>query len=124
MAETVLCRLADLDATGAKEIVLEKDGGRYPVFVIRAGGKILGYANSCPHARLPLNWKEDSFFDISRTFLFCANHAAHFDPITGACIRGPCKGQSLMPYPVRVVGDVIVSVGDAIVSVGDAIVSA
>ena len=105
----VLCTVSDLDDTGAKEIVLDKDGGRYPVFVVRAAGRIIGYENSCPHARLPLNWRPDAFFDISRTYLFCANHGAHFDPVSGHCLRGPCKGQTLTPYPVRVEGDVIIS---------------
>jgi nitrite reductase/ring-hydroxylating ferredoxin subunit len=112
MTARVLCRLADLDATGAKEIVLSKDGGRYPVFVARVGDRIVGYENACPHARLPLNFKDDAFFDISRTFLFCANHGAHFDALTGACLRGPCKGQSLKPYPVRLDGDWIVTESD------------
>jgi len=105
----VLCRLDDLNATGAKEIVLNKDGARVPVFVLKYGDHILGYLNSCPHVRLPLNWTADVFLDISGTYLFCANHGAHFDVMSGKCIRGPCKGQSLTAYPVRVEGDVIVT---------------
>jgi nitrite reductase/ring-hydroxylating ferredoxin subunit len=104
----ILCQLKDLDATGAKEIVLDQDGARVPVFVVKFGDHVLGYVNSCPHVRLPLNWKEDSFFDISRTYLFCANHGAHFDVMSGICLRGPCKGQSLKPYPVRIDGDQII----------------
>ena len=102
-----LCRRADLDATGAKEIVLDQDGARLPVFVLKFGDRILGYVNSCPHARLPLNFKDDTFFDISRTFLFCANHGAHLDVVSGKCIRRPCKGQSLTPFPIRIEGDII-----------------
>ena len=109
MAAQLLCRLSDLDATGAKEIVLDKDGARLPVFVVKYGPRILGYVNSCPHARLPLNWREDVFLDISGTYLFCANHGAHFDVDTGKCIRGPCKGQSLTPFPVRLDGDAILA---------------
>jgi nitrite reductase/ring-hydroxylating ferredoxin subunit len=105
----VLCRLEDLDATGAKEIVLNKDGARVPVFVLKYHEHILGYVNSCPHVRLPLNWTADVFLDVSGTYLFCANHGAHFDVMSGACVRGPCKGQSLTPYSVRVEGDVIVT---------------
>lgn len=105
----VLCAVSDLDATGAKEIVLERDGGLYPVFVIRAAGRVTGYVNSCPHARLPLNWRPDAFFDVSGTYLFCTGHGAHFDPLTGLCVRGPCKGQSLTPYAVRVEGGVVVA---------------
>ena len=89
--------------------MLEKDGGRYPVFVVRVGARVLGYVNSCPHVRLPLNIKDDSFFDVSRSFLFCANHGANFDPDTGLCIRGPCKGQSLKAFPVRVEGEVVIA---------------
>jgi len=107
MTSQVLCRREDLDATGAKEIVLDRDGARLPVFVLKFGERILGYVNSCPHARLPLNFKDDGFFDISGTYVFCANHGAHFDPASGKCIRGPCKGQSLTPFPIRIEGDVI-----------------
>ena len=109
MAAQELCRLSDLDATGAKEVVLTRDSGRFPVFVIRHAGRILGYENSCPHARLPLNWTDDRFFDISGTYLFCANHGAVFDPLTGLCTRGPCKGQSLKSFPVRVAGEVVIA---------------
>jgi nitrite reductase/ring-hydroxylating ferredoxin subunit len=108
----VLCRLEDLDATGAKEIVLNKDGARVPVFVLKYKDHILGYLNSCPHVRLPLNWTEDVFLDITGSFLFCANHGAHFDVMTGKCLRGPCRNQSLTPFPVRVEGDTIVAVDE------------
>ncbi|MSO72774.1 MAG: Rieske (2Fe-2S) protein [Rhodospirillaceae bacterium] len=109
MVEQVLCRLTDLDATGAREIVLDRDGARFPVFVVRVGAEIRGYVNSCPHARLPLNWKEDAFFDAMRSHLVCANHGARFDILTGKCLRGPCKGQSLVQFPVRVKGERIVA---------------
>jgi nitrite reductase/ring-hydroxylating ferredoxin subunit len=106
---TRLCSLDDLDATGAKEVVLNDAGVRFPVFVIKWQGGLRGYVNSCPHVRLPLNWREDIFFDISGSYLFCANHGAHFDAGTGACLRGPCKGKSLTPFRVRVEGADIVA---------------
>ncbi len=105
---SVLCRLSDLDATGAKEIVLDRNGARFPVFVVKSGTAVLGYVNSCPHARLPLNLKEDSFFDMSGSFLLCTNHGAHFDAASGRCLRGPCKGKALTPFPVRVDGESVV----------------
>jgi nitrite reductase/ring-hydroxylating ferredoxin subunit len=103
-----LCRLGDLAASGAKEVVLTKEGGRFPIFIVQTASGIRGYVNSCPHARLPLNAREDQFFDFSRTFLFCANHGAQFDPETGVCIRGPCKGEALKVFPVALQGDTIV----------------
>lgn len=111
---TALCRLAALDATGAKEIVLtDAAGGRLSVFVVRHGAGIVGYVNSCPHARLPLNWRDDHFFDVSGQYLLCANHSAYFDVATGQCVRGPCKGQSLKPYPVTIAGADVVACADA-----------
>ena len=109
MAEQALCQISDLDPTGAKEVVLDQDGARLAVFIVKCGAEIRGYVNSCPHARLPLNWRDDAFFDISRTFLFCANHGAHFDVMTGLCLRGPCKGQSLAPFPVAIDGQTVVA---------------
>ncbi|MSO96886.1 MAG: Rieske (2Fe-2S) protein [Rhodospirillaceae bacterium] len=105
----ILCALADLSATGAKEVVLSEDGARISVFVVQHEGKVLGYVNSCPHARLPLNWRDDQFFDVTKQYLFCANHSARFDIQTGQCVRGPCKGQALKPYPVSVVGQNIIA---------------
>ncbi len=102
--KTFLCHALDLDATGAKEIVLEQNGARVSVFVVKNGEEVLGYVNACPHARLPLNWREDMFFDLSGRYLLCANHGAHFDIATGKCVRGPCVGQSLTPLSVRVDG--------------------
>ena len=98
----ILCTLAELDATGARGIVLRKDDAPYPVFVLRHGMAVRGYENICPHARLPLNADADTFYDASRTVLVCVNHGAHFDPLTGICLRGPCKGLRLRVFPVAV----------------------
>jgi nitrite reductase/ring-hydroxylating ferredoxin subunit len=105
----VLCASVDLDATGGKEIIFDQDGARVSVFVVRHGGRIHGYVNSCPHARLPLNWRDDRFFDITGQYLLCTNHSALFDIATGQCVRGPCKGQALAPYPVRIDGANVVT---------------
>lgn len=106
----ILCNRADLEATGAKEIIFEQDGQRISVFVVKHADKIVGYVNSCPHARLPLNWRDDHFFDVTGLYLLCANHSAFFDIATGQCVRGPCKGQALTPYPVAFDGQKIVTV--------------
>ncbi|MGE3334811.1 MAG: Rieske (2Fe-2S) protein [Rhodospirillaceae bacterium] len=103
----LLCRLADLEATGAKEIIVEDAGIRRAIFVVRHEGRVMAYFNACPHARLPLNSAPNIFFDFSRSFLFCANHGAHFEPGSGKCLRGPCKGESLKSFPIRLEDDKI-----------------
>ncbi len=97
----ILCRLSDLAGTGAKEVIVEDAGLRHAVFVVRCGQDVAAYFNACPHARLPLNGVPDTFLDVTGSYLVCVNHGAHFDPRTGRCIRGPCKGQSLKPLAVR-----------------------
>lgn len=104
---TLLCRLADLEATGAKEITVEDTGIRHAVFVVRHERGVAAYFNACPHARLPLNTAPDVFFDFSRSFLVCVNHGAHFDAETGGCIRGVCKGEKLKRFAIRLEGDKI-----------------
>lgn len=105
----ILCALAELDATGAKEIVFDDNGERVSVFVVKHNGAVRGYINSCPHARLPLNWRDDQFFDVTRLYLLCANHSAYFDIQTGQCVRGPCKGKSLTPYRVAIEGSKVLA---------------
>ena len=100
----VLCALADLKATNAKEIIFDKAGARFSVFVVKHQQDVLGYVNSCPHARLPLNWRDDQFFDVTGHYLYCTNHAATFDIASGQCVRGPCKGKSLTRYQIVVDG--------------------
>lgn len=106
----ILCALEELDATGAKEIVFDDNGTRTSVFVVKYGGAIHGYVNSCPHARLPLNWRDDQFFDVTGLYLLCANHSAYFDIQTGQCVRGPCKGKALMTYAVATEGTNVIAV--------------
>jgi nitrite reductase/ring-hydroxylating ferredoxin subunit len=107
-ATDVLCRLDELAATGAKEIVRQDGESRATIFVVMYEGRVYSYVNSCPHARLPLNWSDGVFFDSSGRHLLCANHSARFDVASGQCVRGPCHGQSLTPVAVMIDGESVV----------------
>jgi nitrite reductase/ring-hydroxylating ferredoxin subunit len=104
---TVLCPLADIPDPGAREFRV--DGAR--VFVVRRGGEVFGYVNSCPHVGAPLNLEDDKFLDLFQTSILCANHFALFDIDSGLCTRGPCAGRSLAPFPVEVSDGKVVRVG-------------
>ena len=112
-----LCTRSDLnganDGAAAKEVILTVNGARYSVVVIKDGVDIYAYLNSCPHARTPLNWQADKFFDLSQTYLLCATHGATFDIASGRCVRGPAEGRALTPVAVRVEDDRIVTDLDA-----------
>lgn len=98
-----LCALSDIPDPGGKSFVLEQDGPPLKVLVIRRGGQVFGWVNSCPHIHRPLNWGDTPFLDLFETSIICANHFALFEMDSGLCTRGPCIGKKLTPFPVRVI---------------------
>ena len=70
--------------------------------VIRKGGEVFGYLNSCPHAWVQLDGSPDRFMNRDKSHIMCAMHGAMFEIETGRCVAGPCLGDHLMPFPVTV----------------------
>jgi phosphoglycolate phosphatase len=64
-------------------------------FVIRFDGQVKGYVNECRHLPTELDWNFGHFLDAEKEFLVCATHGALYDPLTGLCVAGPCRGRSL-----------------------------
>lgn len=98
----VLCRLADLEATGAKSV----SRGRWPevpdIVVVRDGDAVRAYENACPHIGTPLETVPDRFLDQERAHLVCTIHGARFRVSDGFCVRGPCRGDALKAVAVVV----------------------
>jgi nitrite reductase/ring-hydroxylating ferredoxin subunit len=89
--------LATAPATpGAQPPAFEATG-----FAIRWGGLVHGYVNRCPHAGTELDWEPGEFFEEAQLYLVCSTHGALFEPSTGFCVAGPCRGASLGRLPVR-----------------------
>ena len=70
-------------------------------FVIRSDGEAHAYVNECPHVGTELDWQPGEFFDIAGLYLVCSTHGALFEPGSGFCIAGPCRGASLRPIAIR-----------------------
>lgn len=98
-----LCRVADIEDPGARGFTLPETTGDREIFVVRTGGKVQAYVNSCPHIGTPLEFRPDQFLTRDRTEILCSTHGARFEIASGACIAGPCRGQSLKRVPVTVV---------------------
>jgi nitrite reductase/ring-hydroxylating ferredoxin subunit len=64
-------------------------------FVIRYGGRVHAYLNRCAHVPIELDWNKGDFFEDSGLYLMCSTHGAVYDPATGRCAGGPCRGSSL-----------------------------
>jgi len=69
--------------------------GEATVFFVRYDGKPFGYLNQCAHVPMELDWSEGKFFESSGLYLMCATHGAIYEPDTGKCVGGPCRGARL-----------------------------
>lgn len=109
--ERVICASADLEDGGTgvrfeltpaapvpegRRAAFEQTG-----FVIRHYGKVHGFVNRCPHAGTELDWQPGEFFEEAKLYLVCSTHGALFEPATGYCVAGPCRGASLARLPMR-----------------------
>jgi nitrite reductase/ring-hydroxylating ferredoxin subunit len=99
----LLCRVADLPDPGTFEFAVGEGDWPLKGFVVHFNGQLRAYVNSCPHARLPLNFKPNDFFALFAPLLHCAVHGAMFAPLTGECVAGPCVGRQLRCLDIEVV---------------------
>ena len=67
-----------------------------------AGGRFVAYANVCRHLAIPLDYGDGEVMDDDDFHLLCHHHGATFEPATGECILGPCHGEFLWEWHVRV----------------------
>ncbi len=94
----------------ADEITEGGKGVRFPVtaggedctaFVVRYDQHPRAYLNRCAHVPMELDWNQGEFFESSGLYLMCATHGALYEPDTGKCAGGPCRGGKLHPIAVR-----------------------
>jgi nitrite reductase/ring-hydroxylating ferredoxin subunit len=64
-------------------------------FAVRFQGEVCAFVNRCPHLGTELDWQPGEFFEESGLYLVCSTHGALFEPVTGLCVAGPCRGASL-----------------------------
>lgn len=102
----IVCTLAELGDPGAKgPFRVSLEDGERAVFVVRVGGRVAAYVDSCPHVGAPLEPDPDQFLDLTGTEIMCSLHGARFDPTSGRCTWGPCRGRGLTSVPVMVIDD-------------------
>ena len=79
----------------------------YSMLVYRDGDTAYAYINSCPHAGVPLEWNADQFMSADGLLLQCGTHGAQFEPLTGHCVHGPCKGAHLHKIDIKLMDDMV-----------------
>ncbi len=78
-----LCNSRDLvDGGRAVSFDVNYAGQTCRAFAVRFQGQPHAYLNRCSHV----------FFDDTGRWLMCATHGAMYEPATGECRGGPCRG--------------------------------
>ena len=97
----LLCR-SDSLTVGGRGFRFEVTDRRrtYTAFVVRSVDGVASFFNRCAHMALELDWNLGEFFDADGQHLICATHGALYDPKTGACAGGACKGKSLQALDI------------------------
>jgi len=102
---TFVCELGDLDDPGTRGFDWTDAGGAgRSGFVVRRGGRVFAYEDSCPHTGAPLAWMPHVYLDVEGAHIQCALHGALFMPESGHCVYGPCAGATLTPLSVELRG--------------------
>ena len=92
-AGIVLCHSTDLLDSGQAVAFDVRHGLRNcRAFAIRFEGQVHAYLNRCAHVPMEMDFVPNRFFDSSGQYLICATHGAMYQPQTGACRGGPCRG--------------------------------
>jgi nitrite reductase/ring-hydroxylating ferredoxin subunit len=100
--ERLICDSAALaEGGGGVRVALQSEGGEEKGFALRHGGKVCAFVNRCPHAGTELDWEPGEFLEESGLYLVCSTHGALFEPASGFCVAGPCRGASLEALQVR-----------------------
>jgi len=88
-----LCNSSDLHDSGlAVPFDVIYLGQTCRAFAIRFEGQAHAYLNRCAHVAMEMDYQPNQFFDPTGRWLMCATHGAVYQPETGACRSGPCRG--------------------------------
>jgi len=89
---------ANMRLSDGKTVEIREQG-----FLLCFQGKLRAWRNHCPHAGSPLDWIPGQFFSDDGEELICHTHGARFQPLSGACLSGPCP-RGLYPLEFQDLG--------------------
>jgi nitrite reductase/ring-hydroxylating ferredoxin subunit len=105
----VVAQVAEVRPGGVKKFWIICQKYRLDALLVNERGDFHAYVNRCRHMPTPLDFVRDQFVSEDGRYLMCYTHGALYEPATGLCVSGPCKGESLHRLPVKIDrGDVLV----------------
>ena len=98
----VIAKVDEVRPGSVKKFWLICQKYRIDAFLVNDQGKFFAYVNRCRHMATPLDFVRDEFFSDDHRHLMCYTHGALYEPDTGLCVSGPCKGESLFRLPLTI----------------------
>ncbi|MBI4527930.1 MAG: Rieske 2Fe-2S domain-containing protein [Deltaproteobacteria bacterium] len=96
----IVARVKEMQPGSVRKFWLVCGKHRIDGFLVNYDGNFHAYVNRCRHMTTPLDFVRYQFFTEDRRHLICLTHGAIYEPDSGLCIEGPCKGLSLYRLPV------------------------
>lgn len=91
--EIFLCESAALTERGdAVSFEVRYLGQACRAFAVRYDGQAHAYLNRCTHIPIEMDYQANKFWDLTGHWLICSTHGATYQPDTGQCAGGPCRG--------------------------------
>lgn len=106
---TRLCALAEIPDSGSKGFTFRGGEALFLGFVVRRGEAVAGFVDRCPHAGMPLAMAPDRYLTREKDLILCSTHGALFRVGDGVCVGGPCAGQALRAWGVKVEDGAVVT---------------
>jgi nitrite reductase/ring-hydroxylating ferredoxin subunit len=96
-----LCASAALAEAGRAHL-FDVQLWRWPgqAFALRYQGRVVAYLNRCAHVPTTMDHGPGEFLDDERRYIVCPFHGAAYEPSTGLCVAGPCRGERLRAIDV------------------------
>jgi nitrite reductase/ring-hydroxylating ferredoxin subunit len=98
-------QVARLQVGHSVSFSFRRAGAKEEGFVLRHRQGFFAYANVCPHWYVDLDLGDGRFYAEDLDRIYCKNHGALFVPETGYCDFGPCYGQTLERFALRLDGE-------------------
>ena len=98
----VIAKVDELEAGAVKKFWIICRQYRIDGLLINDHGTFHAYVNRCRHMTTPLDFIRDQFMSEDGHHLMCYTHGALYEPASGLCVAGPCKGESLYRLPLLI----------------------
>jgi nitrite reductase/ring-hydroxylating ferredoxin subunit len=102
MPKIKIARLEELRKKRSVKFKFRRDGISRDGFAAWFDGQVIVYENVCRHLPLTIDYGDNQFFTDDGKTIICKTHGAVYEPLTGLCVEGPCKGASLFPVPFEI----------------------